>query len=30
MPLIVLGVVVVAVSLYSGIQTVPNILQLFG
>ena len=30
MPLIVLGAIVVCISLYSGIQAVPGILQLFG
>ena len=30
MPLIVLGAIVVAISLYSGVQAVPGILNLFG
>ena len=30
MPLIVLGAIVVCISLYSGIQAVPGILNLFG
>ena len=29
-PLIILGAIVVAISLYSGVQAVPGILQLFG
>ena len=30
MPLIILGAIVVLISLYSGVQAVPGILQLFG